>query len=105
MSETDAKAGNGQDTQDGGGAPPEAQAAPPAGEDAQARLERAERERGEAHERMLRALADFENYKKRVRREVDDATARAKEQILREILPVLDNFERAIVAAGKGGTL
>lgn len=91
---------------DGGQAPAESTpAAPPAGETTDERVSRAERERAEAHDRMLRVAADFENYKRRVRREIDDATGRVKEQILREILPVLDNFERALVAVGKGGTM
>ena len=67
------------------------------------KLAAAERERADAHDRMLRVAADFENYKKRVRREVDEGAQRAKEQILREVLPVLDNFERALVAATKAG--
>src|SRR2546425_12533283 len=68
-------------------------------------IARLEREKREAHERMLRIAADFENYKKRVRRDVDDAVARAREQLLKDILPVLDNFERALQAVGKGGTV
>ncbi len=95
----DVKPGNGQAPTEGEAAA----AAPQAGETVEQKLEKAERERAEAHDRMLRVAADFENYKRRVRREVDDAEARTKERILREILPVLDNFERALVAVGKAG--
>lgn len=96
----DVKAGNGQDTEAAATSKETAGA-----ETVEQKLERAERERAEAHDRMLRVAADFENYKRRQRREIDDATGRVKEQVLREILPVLDNFERALVAVGKGGTL
>src|SRR5205807_258802 len=69
------------------------------------KMSRLEREKAESHDRMLRVAADFENYKKRVRRDAEDAAIRSKEQLLKEILPVVDNLERAIVATDKGGSL
>ena len=47
-------------------------------------------------EKFLMAAADFENAKKRNAREKDDFIKFSQERILREILPVLDNFERAV---------
>ena len=44
----------------------------------------------------LRALADLENYRKRAQREKEDAIRFANDHILRNIIPVLDNLERAI---------
>jgi len=56
-----------------------------------------EREAKENHDRYLRTLADFENYKKRTRKEKTELAKFANERILEEILPVIDNLERAIV--------
>jgi molecular chaperone GrpE len=57
----------------------------------------------------LRTLADLDNYRKRVQREKDDLSRFANENLLRELLPVLDNLERAIEHArgdqGAGGIL
>lgn len=46
-------------------------------------------------DQYLRTAADFENYRKRTRREVDDAQRRGREQTLKDLLPVFDNLERA----------
>jgi molecular chaperone GrpE len=58
----------------------------------------------------LRARADLENYRKRVQREKEDLSRFANENLLREILPVMDNLERALEHArqsdgGNGGLL
>ncbi len=50
----------------------------------------------EYYERMLRISADFENYKKRSAREMDSFRKFANESILKDLLPVVDNLERAI---------
>ena len=52
-------------------------------------------------ERYLRLYADFENLKKRVERERIEHRLRATESLLARLLPVLDNFERALAAAEK----
>src|SRR5262245_14570446 len=49
-------------------------------------------------ERYLRLYADFENLKKRVERERIEHRLRATESLLARLLPVLDNFERALAA-------
>ncbi len=52
-------------------------------------------------EAYLRLAADFDNYRKRVAREHADLTARANERLLNELLPVLDDLERALEAASE----
>lgn len=51
----------------------------------------------------LRAQADFDNYRKRVARDQEDSAKRAGERIIGELLPVLDNLERAIDHAAVDG--
>ncbi len=46
-------------------------------------------------DQLLRTLADFDNFRKRSRREITDAERIAREELLRELLPVFDNLERA----------
>jgi molecular chaperone GrpE len=46
-------------------------------------------------DQLLRTLADFDNYRKRSRKEIADAERMAREDVLRELLPVFDNLERA----------
>jgi len=50
-------------------------------------------------ESYLRLAADFDNYRKRVAREQVELTSRANERLLNELLPVLDDLERALDAA------
>jgi molecular chaperone GrpE len=52
-------------------------------------------------ESYLRLAADFDNYRKRVAREQVDLTRRANERLLNELLPVLDDLERALEAAAE----
>jgi molecular chaperone GrpE len=56
----------------------------------------------ERWERLLRTTADFDNYKKRAAREKQDAIKFANEGLLQKLVPVLDNFEMALAAAGDG---
>lgn len=51
-------------------------------------------------ERFLRAAADFENAKKRLTRERDEFVKFSQESVMKDLLPVLDNFERALSHAG-----
>ncbi|HEX3906257.1 MAG TPA: nucleotide exchange factor GrpE [Polyangia bacterium] len=60
-------------------------------------------ERDEMKDRMLRVAADFENWKKRARKEQSDAVNSAREAVLRDILEVVDNLERAAGAQAKAG--
>lgn len=61
-----------------------------------ARCEELEDQLGEAEERVLRAAADAENFKKRLQREKEEQTRYANESFMRELLPVIDNLERAL---------
>jgi molecular chaperone GrpE len=63
-------------------------------------LERVTAERDKKHEQLLRTTADFENYRKRMRRELDEAKVKGQQDIVRDILPVFDNLERAVQASG-----
>jgi molecular chaperone GrpE len=58
----------------------------------------AKRERDEYLELAQRTKADFENYRKRVARETSEALARGKADLARQLLPALDNLERALAA-------
>ncbi len=55
----------------------------------------------EARERALRLQAEWENFRKRARRELDEERRYADLRLLGDLLPVLDNMQRAIEAASK----
>jgi molecular chaperone GrpE len=65
-------------------------------------LARAQRERDEYLDLARRAQADFENYRKRAAKEAAAAGERAKSGLVRELLPVVDNLERALASARDG---
>ncbi|HEY8000400.1 MAG TPA: nucleotide exchange factor GrpE [Solirubrobacterales bacterium] len=71
-------------------------------EDLDALLEDVKRERDEYLELAQRAKADFENYRKRTAREAADAERRGKLSLARELVPSIDNLERALAAAEPG---
>ncbi|MCI5065547.1 nucleotide exchange factor GrpE [bacterium] len=54
----------------------------------------------EVQEKYIRALADFENYKKRVTKERSDLLKYQGERVFVDLLPVVDNFDRALEASG-----
>ena len=62
----------------------------------EARLETAEQEAKENYDRFLRLSAEFENYKKRSEREINEFRKYANESLIKEILSVADNLERAL---------
>ena len=66
-------------------------------------LEDKEREAKENYDRLLRQAADLDNYKKRVAREKAEAIRYANESLVKDLLPVLDNLERALDYAKGGG--
>lgn len=59
-------------------------------------LEAARAEAAQFKERMLRTAADFDNFRKRSRREAEEALRKGRDGLLRELLPVFDNIERAV---------
>jgi molecular chaperone GrpE len=65
----------------------------------QAELETKTREAESLQERNLRLMAEFDNARKRAVREREDYVRFANESLIRELLPVLDNFDRALQAA------
>jgi molecular chaperone GrpE len=63
------------------------------------RLAEVERERDEYLGDLKRVAADFDNYRKRAARDQESLVARAHERLAKELLPVLDDLERALEAA------
>lgn len=67
-----------------------------------AEIRRLERERDELRDRWMRAVAEADNARKRVQREMQDARLYATSEALRPFLSVLDGFERAALHAASG---
>ena len=63
-------------------------------------LSETKRERDEYLELARRTKADFENYRKRVAKETSEALARGRADLARQLLPALDNLERALAPGG-----
>ena len=64
------------------------------------------RELADKQDRLLRALAEADNTRRRAQREREDYVRYANESLLRELIPILDNLDRALEAArpaGEGG--
>ncbi|MDP2643836.1 MAG: nucleotide exchange factor GrpE [Desulfobacterales bacterium] len=61
------------------------------------KLQKVEDEAKESYDRMLRVSAEFENYKKRNMREMNEFRKFANESLIKELLPIVDNLERAII--------
>jgi molecular chaperone GrpE len=59
------------------------------------------RERDEYLDALQRLKAEFDNYRKRVARDQQELAARAHERLVRELVPVLDDLERALEAAAE----
>lgn len=68
-------------------------------------LERIAKEKESLHEQLLRTMADMQNYKRRVEQERQAIQLRAAEGVVRDLLPVLDSFDRTLAAAAKGASL
>ncbi|SFU93741.1 nucleotide exchange factor GrpE [Alicyclobacillus macrosporangiidus] len=77
------------DADEGAGAP-----------DAAAEVARLSDEVERLRQQLLRARADFDNFRRRTRQEQEELQWFANKQLLAELLPVVDNFERALAAAG-----
>lgn len=65
------------------------------------RLAALETERDEAIDRWKRTAADFDNFRKRATREREEYVTLANERLVKELLPILDDLERALVAAAE----
>jgi molecular chaperone GrpE len=66
-------------------------------------LEAKEKEANDYHDRYLRQVAELENFKRRINREKDEAIRFANETLVKDLLPVVDNLERAVEHAKGGG--
>jgi molecular chaperone GrpE len=85
--------------------PPAQPAAPGNDGGLEAKIAGLEKEKKDNWDRYLRAAADLENLRKRQKREIDDAKLESKGRVLKEMLPVVDNLERAIEhATAQAGT-
>ena len=69
-------------------------------DDVAIKLQTAEQQAQENYDRLLRVSAEFDNYKKRTAREMQEVVKYANEKMAKELLTVVDNLERAIEAAG-----
>jgi molecular chaperone GrpE len=64
-------------------------------------LEEARAETARIRDQLLRTAADFDNFRKRSRRDIEEADRHGREITVRELLPVFDNLERAAQHAGQ----
>jgi molecular chaperone GrpE len=74
--------------------PPDTSSSPPVSD-----VSSVERERDEYLDLAKRTKAEFENYRKRVAREAAEAEIRGRGELARDLVPVIDNLERALAAA------
>jgi molecular chaperone GrpE len=75
------------------------------GNDLDTKIASLEKDKKDNWDRYLRAAADLENLRKRQKREIDEAKLESKGRVLKEMLPVVDNLERAIEhATAQAGT-
>jgi molecular chaperone GrpE len=81
------------------GAGPQGLPAPDAHDEAMAAVER---ERDEFRDLLLRKSAEFDNYRRRVERERRELIEQANADLVRALLPLVDNFERALQAPAEG---
>ena len=58
-------------------------------------------ERDALKDKLLRVAADFDNFRKRTKRDLEETRRRAVEDTVREVLPIIDNLERAVAASGE----
>lgn len=66
-------------------------------------VERLQKEKDELRDRLLRLSAEFDNYRKRIDRERRETSERAVAGVLEDLLPVIDDFERALKADASSG--
>ena len=80
---------------------PEEDNAPEAENTEEKAEEKIEEKADDGNEKYVRLMAEFQNYKKRVAKEKNDIREYATEKLVMELLPVLDNFERALAASAE----
>jgi molecular chaperone GrpE len=62
-------------------------------------LEQVMAERDRVKDQLMRVSADFDNFRKRARKDAEEAERKGREEAIKELLPVVDNLERAVTAA------
>jgi molecular chaperone GrpE len=75
---------------------------------AEPNIEELKRQLDDRQDRLMRALAETDNVRRRAQRDREDYVKYATETLLRDLIPVLDNFDRALAAAraaGESGTV
>jgi molecular chaperone GrpE len=72
-------------------------------EEKQQALEQKEKEAAEYKDKYLRTLAESENARKRIRQQAEESARIQREGLLRDLLAIIDNLERAVTAARDGG--
>ena len=70
----------------------------------QSQVDQLTQERSTLLDQLLRRQAEFENYRRRVDRERAETYARSRAEVVLELLPVIDNFERALASLGHSGS-
>jgi molecular chaperone GrpE len=73
--------------------------------DAEARARSAEEQLAQEHDRLLRAAADLENFRKRAAREREEIQKFGVERLLLDLVPIIDNLDRALAAAAESDPL
>lgn len=103
--QTDSPAASGreEEAKPAPGEVPKEQAAPEGAEDLESLLAKKEEELADTRDRLLRMAAEFENYKKRIARENEDFRSYALSGLAKDILPVVDNLDRALASAETPG--
>lgn len=91
------------ESQDAKAAHDEMKASQPVVENSVSVEEKLKVELTEAKDRLLRLMAEFENYKKIAQREQQNSIKFANENLVLNLLPVIDNLEQAIIACKKSG--
>lgn len=81
------------------GEPAALEAGPERTRELQERIRQLEEENGDLKDRLLRSLADFENFRKRMFREREEAVKYANSSLLSDLIEIIDDFERAIQSA------
>lgn len=72
-------------------------------DDLSAKLQEKEKEATDNYDKYVRAVAELENYKKRALREKTDSIKYGNENIIKDILPLVDNLDRALQHTGNSG--
>ena len=67
------------------------------------RIDDLEQQLAEQKDRMLRAMAEADNMRRRAQRDAEDRVRYANESLVRDLIPILDNFDRAIASARAAG--